>query len=74
MQPYQSKKYFCIPFENPLTQNSFRLQPMLKKKRIAREKLDFIIAFGEALCSLDTSVELLQIQNIADQVKGEVWN
>lgn len=41
---------------------------MLKRRRIAREKLDFIIAFGEALCNLDTSVDLLQIQNVADQV------
>ena len=43
-----------------------RIQPILRTNRVQREKLDFLIAFGEALCNLDTSVELLRIQTAAD--------
>jgi hypothetical protein len=39
-----------------------RLQLIVRNRKVAREKLDFIIAFGEALCSLDNSSELLALQ------------
>lgn len=42
-------------------------QPILKKLRVAKEKLDFVVAFGEALCNLENSIELLKIQDIADE-------
>ena len=38
---------------------------------MAREKLDFLIAFGEALCNMDNSVELLRIQTAADAALAE---
>ena len=43
----------------------------MRKNRIQREKLDFLIAFGEALCNVDTSVELLRIQSVGDATFAE---
>lgn len=50
---------------------SCRLQPILRKRRLAREKLDFIIGFCEALCNVENTKELLQIQVLAEEALQE---
>lgn len=47
------------------------LQPYLRKKRISREKLDFVLAFNEMLCNLTNSKDLLRVQDIADETVAE---
>eukprot|EP00095_Tigriopus_kingsejongensis_P008675 maker-scaffold72_size415059-snap-gene-2.24 protein:Tk08675 transcript:maker-scaffold72_size415059-snap-gene-2.24-mRNA-1 annotation:"hypothetical protein L798_07241" len=48
------------------------LQPWLKRKKFPREKMNFFIAFNEALCNLGNSVELIQIQSSVDNVLTEI--
>ena len=38
---------------------------------MARDKLDFVTAFGEALCQMDNSRELLQVQVAAEEAIAE---
>ena len=38
-----------------------RLQNVLTREKVSREKLDFVIAFGEALISLDSSTEIVNL-------------
>ena len=46
-----------------------RLQSTLTKARVPREKMDFVIAFAEALLSLTSSREdLIMIQTIATEI------
>ncbi|XP_059095206.1 LOW QUALITY PROTEIN: uncharacterized protein LOC131889983 [Tigriopus californicus] len=42
------------------------LQPWLRRRKFSREKIDFVLAFNEALCQIDTCVEVLNIQQSAD--------
>ena len=49
--------------------NNFRLQQAARKEKVAREKLDFLIAFGEALNNLDPEREdLQQLQTTATEI------
>ena len=70
----------CKPLADSVLTNSIisslygtisRLQPILKKQRFAREKSDMIIAFGEALCNLEATPDLLKIQVLADDTLAE---
>ncbi len=46
-----------------------RLQATLTKANVPREKLDFVIAFGEALVNIQNSREdLIMIQSIATEI------
>lgn len=47
------------------------LQPWLRRRKFSREKIDFVIAFNEALCQIDTCVEVLNIQQSADTTLQE---
>ena len=44
-----------------------KLQSVLKREKISKEKLDFVIAFGEALINLDTSADLTELNNAAKE-------
>ena len=47
----------------------FRLQLAARKEKVAREKLDFLIAFGEALNNLESGrPDLLSIQAAAAEI------
>ena len=48
-----------------------KLQTVLKREKVPKEKLDFIIAFGEALINLDTSSDLTELNNAAKETLQE---
>ena len=48
-----------------------KLQSVLKREKISKEKLDFVIAFGEALINLDTSADLTELNNAAKEALVE---
>ena len=48
-----------------------KLQSVLKREKVSKEKLDFIIAFGEALINLDTSSDLTELHNAAKETLKE---
>ncbi|XP_040583723.1 uncharacterized protein [Lepeophtheirus salmonis] len=45
-----------------------RLQYLLKQGKLQREKLDFIIAYGEALCSLRPSSQLESLKKLMKEI------
>ena len=48
-----------------------KLQTVLKREKVPKEKLDFVIAFGEALINLDTSADLTELHNSAKETLKE---
>ena len=48
-----------------------KLQNVLKREKVSKEKLDFVIAFGEALINLDTSSDLTELANAAKEALQE---
>ena len=48
-----------------------KLQTVLKREKVSKEKLDFIIAFGEALINLDTSSDLTDLDKAAKETLQE---
>ena len=48
-----------------------KLQSVLKREKVPKEKLDFVIAFGEALINLDTSADLTELNNAAKETLKE---
>ena len=48
-----------------------KLQTVLKREKVSKEKLDFIIAFGEALINLDSSSDLTELDHAAKETLQE---
>ena len=48
-----------------------RVQTVLKRENVSKEKQDFIIAFGEALINLETNSDLEEIVKAADETLKE---
>ena len=48
-----------------------KLQAVLKRENVSKEKLDFVIAFGEALINLESSSDLTKLDDAANETLKE---